>query len=274
MKTIVITGGTDGMGKAVALSRLGRGDDVIVVGPNPEKGKAFLEAASQSGWGAQVRFIEADLSLVAENRRVIDDIAKVAPAIDALILCARHFRSARAETREGFEYSFALEYLSRFVLSHGLAGVLAKADRPIIVNVSGPGIPKPEIRWSDIGFTHGYDGVAAQFHAGRANDLLAVSFASMPCSRQIGYVLINPGAVSTSFSGQYDAATLAHIDALKQFGKPVEEGIRPILACIETPPDNSLTIMVENRKIVPDEEQFSPAAAAKLDALTRQWLAT
>lgn len=255
MKTIVISGGTDGMGRAIARHCQNRGDTVIVLGRDADKGAVFPH------------FIPTDLSLVANNRKVVEDITAAFPVVDALVLCARHFRSTRRQTAEGFESTFALEYLSRFLLGYGLTRSLKRAEKPLIVNVSGPGVPKPEIHWDDIGLTRGYDGVTAQLQAGRANDLLGTAFAARHDS--ISYVLVNPGAVATSFSGEYDVATLAHVERLKKFGKPVAEGIAPILALIDEPPGVPLSAFVEGRRIDPN---LDPAPAEHLANLTHHLL--
>lgn len=272
MKTIVISGGTDGMGKALARTFLDRGDTVVVLGRDAEKGAAFLDTAGRLGASARAVFIRADLSLVEENKKAIAQITETFPAVDALVLCARHFRSTRLRTAEGFENTFALEYLSRYLLSHGLVASLRQAADPVIVNVSGPGVPKPDIHWDDIGLERGYDGVAAQMQAGRANDLLGVAFAAEHRTGPISYVLVNPGGVATSFSGQYDTATAAHVERLKRFGKPVNEGIAPIVACLDRPPAEPLTAFVEHRRISLDDDDFDPPAAARLHDLTRHLL--
>lgn len=260
------------MGKALARTCLKRGDFVVVLGRNAEKGAAFLQSARSLGATSRASFIRTDLSLVAENRKAIDAVTAAHPVVDALVLCARHFRSARLRTAEGFENTFALEYLSRFLLSHGLTESLERADRPVIVNVSGPGVPKPEVRWHDLGLEQGYDGVSAQLQAGRANDLLGVAFAAEHGAGPVKYVLLNPGAVATSFSGEYDASAAAHVEALKRFGKPVEDGIAPIIARMDDPPAESLSAFMENRRISIDGDDFAPAAAGRLAALTRDLL--
>ncbi|MGW3495527.1 SDR family NAD(P)-dependent oxidoreductase [Streptomyces sp. NPDC001020] len=258
MTTIVITGGTDGMGRALARTYLDRGDTVVIVGRDPAKAAALPEA----------HFIQADLSLVADNRRVIEEINDGFAAVHALVLGARYFRSARFVTAEGMEGTFALEYLSRFLLSHGL-------DRPrVIVNVSGPapGVPVGRIHWNDVMLEHCYDGVAAQMQAGRANNLLGVAFAARNAASPTRYVLINPGPVSTSFAGEYDPATAAHVAALKKHGATVEEGIKPITARIDAPPSEPLSAFTPADRINLDNPSFALADAARLDDLTRHLL--
>ncbi|MFI7126285.1 SDR family NAD(P)-dependent oxidoreductase [Nonomuraea sp. NPDC050153] len=245
----MISGGTDGMGRALARTYLERGDTVAVIGR--DRSKALPGAV----------FIPADLSLISENRRVIAEINAEFPAVDALVLCARYFRTHRFVTAEGLEGTFALEYLSRFLLSHGLT-----APR-LVVNVSGPGQPTDLIRWRDLMLERGYDGMTAQFQAGKANDLLGVAFAARHGSRT-RYVLMHPGGVSTSVAGEYDAATAAHVEALKRHGLPVEEGIRPIVTRIDDPPAEPLSAFMRERRIGLDPRLFDPAAAERLHELT------
>ncbi|MBB5937766.1 SDR family NAD(P)-dependent oxidoreductase [Streptomyces zagrosensis] len=272
MKNLVISGGTDGMGKAIALTYLRRGDRVTIVGRDPRKGEAILAQAREIGAGERVHFLRADLSLVAENRKTIDEIAVTLPAVDALVLCARYFRSTRWETADGFEGTFALEYLSRFLLSHGLRTLLEKADAPVIVNVSGPGMAKGEIRWDDFGFQHGYHGAAAQLHAGVANDLLGVAFAATYPATRTRYVLVHPGGVATSFSGEYDAESARHVAQLQQTGRPVAEGIVPIVARIDSPPAAPVSAFVRSQQINLAAPDFDERSAMRLRDLTQRLL--
>jgi NAD(P)-dependent dehydrogenase (short-subunit alcohol dehydrogenase family) len=199
MKTLVITGGTDGMGKALARTYLDRGDTVIVCGRDRAKAASLPDAY----------FIPAELSLISENRRVIQEINTKLPVVDALVLCARYFRSRRFQTVEGIEGTFALDYLSRFLPSHGIS------EPRLIVNVSGPGGPPGLIQWHDPMLAHDYHGVTAPMQAGRANDLLGLSYARLHSDSKTRYVLINPGGVATSFAGDYDPTTAAHVEALR-----------------------------------------------------------
>ncbi|WP_197700196.1 SDR family NAD(P)-dependent oxidoreductase [Micromonospora echinaurantiaca] len=68
-RSVVVTGGTDGMGRAVVLGRAERGDRVLAVGSNPAKGDRLLAAAEEAGLGERVGFLAADLSTIAETTR-------------------------------------------------------------------------------------------------------------------------------------------------------------------------------------------------------------
>src|SRR5947208_9573255 len=140
------------MGKALALRYLRRGDNVVLVGRS---------TAADIPAGGRAHVIQADLSVVAENERVIEEIKTRFPVLDALVLCARHYNTGRVETPDGLEHTFALFYLSRFLLVEGLLEALERAEDPIVMNLGGPGEPGPEIQWDDLGLVREYHGLAA-----------------------------------------------------------------------------------------------------------------
>lgn len=264
MRTIAITGGTDGIGAGLARHYLAHGDTVVVIGRDEAKGAALARLGAH--------FIGADLSLVAENERVVDLLASRFASIDALILCARYFRSHRYETPEGFEACFALEYLSRFLLSHQLLNRLESAPAPVVLNVSGPGAPKPEIRWEDPGFRRGYSGMEAQFHAGRANDLLGLSFVAEHPDTQTRYVLVNPGSVASSFAGEFDPDTAALVQRMKRTATPVNRIVPHLTALVDAPPADPVSAFVINRRVDPRMSGADDRAAARLHQLTTRLL--
>jgi hypothetical protein len=127
MGTYVVAGGTTGMGRGLALHFLRRGDRVTVVGSDPAKGRLVLDEAARMGAGDRAAFIQADLTSVAANVRVIEEVKARHDALDGLVLTAiRHF-SRRVETPDGVEATFALYYVSRFLLSYGLTDLLGVA---------------------------------------------------------------------------------------------------------------------------------------------------
>ncbi|MFF0390102.1 SDR family NAD(P)-dependent oxidoreductase [Kitasatospora sp. NPDC004615] len=272
MKTVVVTGGTSGIGQALANTCLGRGDQVVVIAPDPVKGKKYLDAAQKSGAADRAFFIEADLSLVSENRRVIAEIEDRFEAVDVLVLCARYFRSRRLVTSEGIEHNFALYYLSRYLLGYGLADLMNKAETPVVMNIAGPGVGAPGIHWNDLGLERGYDGWSAMFQGGRLNDLLGVSFAEDGSARRARYVLLFPGGTRTGFAGEFDAVTAAHIDRMKRAAQPVEFTVPPILEIVDSPPREPLSAFAEGTHLSLLRPAFDKGAAARLDSITRELL--
>ncbi len=154
-RVVVISGGTDGMGRALALSRVSRGDSVVVLGSNPAKGQSLRAEADRAGAGGRVDFLQVDLSSVAQTRTAIDNITARYETIDALALFANRQAPKRVTTSEGLEQTFALYYLSRYLLSHGLAPQLRRSETGVVVNVAGVGTLKGDLRrWRKVGSAH------------------------------------------------------------------------------------------------------------------------
>ncbi|MGG0177712.1 SDR family NAD(P)-dependent oxidoreductase [Gottfriedia acidiceleris] len=272
MKTILVTGGTDGIGKGVAMHYLKKGDRVIVVGSSTVKGEIFNNEAKQLGAEERAIFLQANLSLVQENLRIIQVIKERFNSLDLVVLCATKHNNTYIETQEGFELTFALYYLSRFILSYGLKEYLESSENPVIINVCAPGM-KGEVNWEDLQHKKSYKNVS--FHGSRLNDLLGVAFAENDPFGKIKYVLYNPWAVQTS--GVFDMVENRLMKNLmklsyKIIGKPVEEGIKPIIKLLENPPKASFAAFKMDKEVSLTMKTFDKELAQKLNKITLQIL--
>jgi NAD(P)-dependent dehydrogenase (short-subunit alcohol dehydrogenase family) len=264
-RTYVVTGATDGIGRAVTRHLVSRGDSVVALGTSPAKGAALRrDTEPDSG---TLTFLRADLSLVSDNLDVIDRILDTHPVIDGLVMCARFFHTHRHETTEGFEHNVALFYLSRVLFSYGLRPALEKAGRPAIVNVAGPGHDTP-IPWNDLQSSRQYDGVRAMFVTGRLNDLLGVTFAERFGDGPVRYVLFHPGTTATGFVGEFDEPTAAFIERQKATAKPATDVVPPIVRLLDEPPAAPLAAFAINRELNVHTALFASADAARLAAIT------
>jgi NAD(P)-dependent dehydrogenase (short-subunit alcohol dehydrogenase family) len=238
VSTFVISGGTDGIGRALAVHYLRTGNDVVVIGRSEEKFRAMV---TEAGGTATAHFIGADLTLAAENRRVVDEITGRFDAIDALILCAAYIHTNRVVTTEGFEHTFALYYLSRYLLSHGLASLLEAADQPVILNTAVPGAHRDAMRWNDLQLERAFTVRRANQQSRRANELLGLMLSGRPADK-IRHILYNPGYVRTSQAGAFNrplrfvVCTLARVAAT-----PVEKAIIPIIDLVARPPRSPIS---------------------------------
>lgn len=98
MRTYVITGGTDGIGRGLAMHLLGRGDRVIAVASGEARGRALLEEAARIDAADRAVFVRADLSTLPGMREVIRRVTQVTDAVDGLVFGAQRFRPQREET--------------------------------------------------------------------------------------------------------------------------------------------------------------------------------
>ena len=99
-----------------------------------------------------------------------------------------------------------------------------------------------------------------------------VGFAANRPSRKVRYVLLNPGTVATSFSGEYDAETEARIESLRQAATSVEKGIEPILAMLDDPPAEPISASMMGEPISLTGPAFDPEAARRLHVETEKLL--
>lgn len=183
------------------------------------------------------------------------------------MLCAQHFRSTRLVTVEGFENTFALYYLSRYLLSHELTEQLEAAESPVVVNVCGPGVPMGEVRWDDLDRAEGYAGLGALMQGSRLNDLLGVGYVQQHPDTKVRYVLLNPGGVRTSFSGEYDDQMAGNIEAMRAAARP-EDGIVPVVEALTDPPQAPLSASMMGDPLPLEGPAFDTEDARRLNGLT------
>ena len=131
-KKALITGGTSGMGIAVALSMAEKGASVVITGRDETRGASTVEEIRAGGHDAE--FIAADFSEMSEVRRVAD----AAGEIDVLVNCAGvAVRASTADTDEpGFDGLFQINVKAPFFLVAALAPKIAARGGGSIINVS------------------------------------------------------------------------------------------------------------------------------------------
>ncbi|WP_040810048.1 SDR family NAD(P)-dependent oxidoreductase [Nocardia concava] len=270
-RTVVVSGGTDGMGRAFALERLARGDAVIVIGSNAAKGESLRAAAGSAA--VRLRFLCVDLSSIAGNERAIEMVGASSETIDALVFFANRVSARRVETVDGLERTFALYYLSRYLLAHRLTPLLEGGTDPVIVTVAGVGVTKGGINWDDPQLIHGYSAMRAQLQAGRANDLLGVDFAQR-FGETVRFVHFHPGFTRSGDLSQLNPLPRILIRTLARFfARSVEEAVAPIHGFVDHRPAQPLTAIDRGRSLPLTLSSLDPGNARRLARLTEELLA-
>ncbi|MFF7680898.1 SDR family NAD(P)-dependent oxidoreductase [Actinacidiphila glaucinigra] len=130
--TALVTGGTAGIGRGVALRLAALGADVVVHGRDPERGAEVVAEAAAAG--GRARFVAADLSDPGDVLR----LAAAAGSVDVLVNNAGVYRFAAAadSTAEMFDLHMAVNARAPMLLVGALAPGMAERGRGAVVNLS------------------------------------------------------------------------------------------------------------------------------------------
>jgi NAD(P)-dependent dehydrogenase (short-subunit alcohol dehydrogenase family) len=196
-RVALVTGGTDGIGRAVAVQLARGGDRVLFVGRSRERGDEVLAALRESRPGLDHVFLCADLSLLAETARVADEVLSRTDRLDAIVFCAGILSTVPEWTSEGLERNFVLNYLTRYFLARQLLPELIEAPSGRIVLVSNAGKYGDSLDFDDLQYRRGKPGIKVAGRTQFANDLLATELAAQLAGTRVEVTCVFPGLVNT-----------------------------------------------------------------------------
>jgi retinol dehydrogenase-12 len=201
-KTIVITGGTSGLGRATALQLGQKGASVVIIARNNTKADEVIREIERKGGKGQA--VIADLSSMKDTREAAESIAKTVGRLDVLINNAgAHFPKYRV-TSESFESTLALNYLSPFLLTHHLTDLMAQTASEYgearIINISSI-MHKAPINWDDLNHEKTtYRSTTAYYHSKHL--LTSFTYYLHRKLKQMGITVncVHPGFVKTALA--------------------------------------------------------------------------
>ncbi|HET9143222.1 SDR family NAD(P)-dependent oxidoreductase [Actinophytocola sp.] len=196
-RTVLVTGGTGGIGRAVAVELARRGHRVLIVGRSAARGAAVLAELDDAGPGAAHALIRADLSLLSDTARAAEETTRHTDRLDAVVLCAGVLSTVAEWTGEDLERTFVLNYLSRYLLLRLLLPPLAKAPSGRVVLVANAGKYRDTVDLDDLQLRRGARGLWVAGRTQFANDLLAVELAERVRGSRIEVTCVYPGLVAT-----------------------------------------------------------------------------
>jgi NAD(P)-dependent dehydrogenase (short-subunit alcohol dehydrogenase family) len=152
---ILVTGATDGLGRRVAQVVAAKGATMLLHGRNPERLKATLEELRIQPGSEKVSSYLADLSSLGAVRGLADRIHSEHDRLDVLVNNAGIIARERRESEDGYELTFAVNYLSHFLLTRLLLPLLKDSAPARIVNVASAG--QSPLDFSNLMLERGYD---------------------------------------------------------------------------------------------------------------------
>ena len=167
-RTALVTGGTSGIGRALAEALAAEGLTVGIVARDAGRGEAARGAIAAASGNERVELFVGDLSDLASVRQLAATLAEAHRAIDVLVHCAAVYTSHRAVTGDGLEKMFATNVAGPFLLTDLLIDQL-RASRARILVLSAPSTVK--LDFDDLQAERRFRSLSA-FGASKAADLL------------------------------------------------------------------------------------------------------
>ncbi len=195
---ILITGSTDGIGKATAQDLLSRGAEVIIHGRNKQKGNRVQKELATVTGGSLPDLLVADLSSLDQVRQMAENITSRYTRLTVLINNAGTFEKERHLTSGGVEKTFAVNYLAPFLLTRLLLPVLTNNTPSRIVTVASSAHEDVDrIDWDNLPAQDHYDGWGAYALSKFADITLTYSLARAIEGTGVTANCLHPGVTDT-----------------------------------------------------------------------------
>ncbi|MFW9848740.1 MAG: SDR family oxidoreductase [Candidatus Thorarchaeota archaeon] len=197
-KICIVTGANSGIGRETALGLAQQGAHVVMLVRNIERGNVAKEYIMEKSCSKSVEMMLCDLSSTEQIRRFSNDYKDKYNRLDVLINNAGAVFSKRELTSEGFEQSFAVNYLAPFLLTHELLPILKSSNPSRIVNLTSGLHGRGIIDFDDLQCAGKYKGMSAY-----QNSKLMVVLFTYKMARELEGTgvtcnVVSPGFVATN----------------------------------------------------------------------------
>src|SRR5664280_2529190 len=200
-KTVLVTGGTGGIGRATAMGLAAMGARLGITGR--DRGRTEEAAREIRAVGAgQVDLFVADLSSQLEVRRLADEVLQTYPRLDVLVNNVGGYWNTRHVTADGLERTFALNHLTPFLLTNLLLDRLTQSAPARVVTVASNAHTTGQIDFDDLQGERSYSGSRAYSQSKLANVLFTYELARRLAASAVTANALHPGVVSTSFGAE------------------------------------------------------------------------
>jgi NAD(P)-dependent dehydrogenase (short-subunit alcohol dehydrogenase family) len=272
-KTVVITGGTSGIGQVAAESLAGKGARIVLAARSQKRGEAALARLHAIAPGLNHTAHYGDLSRLADLRRVANEIAAAEPRIDVLINNAGAMFGTRQVTDDGLERTFATNHVSYFWMTEILRDRLIASAPARVVNTSSHAHYRGTIDWENLQYEHdGYKAFPAYCRSKLCNVLFTRSLAQKLAGTGVTANSLHPGFVKTRFGDESGGSLQRWFKIFKVFAISQEKGADTIiyLASSDDVANTTGLYFYKRKPVEPSKIAQDDDAAERLWQLTEQ----
>lgn len=206
-KTIVITGGTGGIGYQSAVGIANTGCHVVVTGRNKQTGEAARQRIIEMSNNDNIELVVGDLSSIAGIDALASGILKRVEHIDVLVNNAGYLGSEFRKNDDGLEMHFAVNVLAPRRLSQALLPALRKGDNPRVLNITGGDKPA-SVDPDNLQAEKGFKGLMTYTHSKSVMESMSMVMAREFEAEGITVNVIFPGRASTAMTRSLSFASL------------------------------------------------------------------
>jgi NAD(P)-dependent dehydrogenase (short-subunit alcohol dehydrogenase family) len=198
-KICLVTGGTNGIGKATAQALTQMGATVLIVGRDAQKTSRVVQEIRAASSNKNVGSLLADLSSQQEVRRLANEFKSKYSHLHVLINNAGAFFMQRQLSVNGIEMTFALNHLASFLLTDLLLDTIKASAPARIINVSSGAHASGKIEFDNLQGERGYT-PRAYDNSKLANILFTMELARRLEGTGVTVNTLHPGFVATGFA--------------------------------------------------------------------------
>jgi NAD(P)-dependent dehydrogenase (short-subunit alcohol dehydrogenase family) len=261
-KVVVITGATSGIGEVAALRLAAMGARMVLIARDRARGERTMARLANAGAGHSIHY--ADMSSIAEMKRVAAEIAAAEPRVDVLVNNAGALFGARALTADNLEETFATNHLAYFVLTLGLRGSLFAAAPARVVNTASDAHKGYALDFDDLQAARGYSSIGAYGRSKLCNILFTRELARRWNGKGVTANCLHPGFVATRFGNGSGGFLSRAVRVAKAFAISPEKGAETIVYLASSPEVN------ESGGYFYKSRSTTPTAAARDDEAARR----
>ena len=266
-KVCVITGGTDGIGKAAAQALALQGARLLVHGRDPDKGARAIAEIKARSRNPNIEFVRADFGSLADVRRLAATIMQRTPRIEVLINNAGGMFSKRNLSKDGYEMTFAVNHLAPFLLTHLLLDTLKGSAGARIVTTASDAHRGAALPLDDSAATGKYSSMRVYGASKLANILFTRALAKRLEGTPVTATCLHPGFVRTNFVRDVPRWGRAIFALIARFARSPEKGAETLVYLAASP-----QVQGASGGYYFDCRLTQPAAAAQDDeAAERLW---
>lgn len=234
-KICLVTGSSTGIGKVTARELARMGATVVMICRNRARGEAAQAEIKAASGSDKVDLIVADLSSLAEVRRAAEEFKQKYTQLHVLIHNAGGINQARRITPDGFEATFAANYLAPFLLTELLLDILKASAPARIINVSSTAHLSGKIDFDDLQGEKKYSIWKAYCQAKLALILFTYELAQQLQGTGITVNVLHPGVIASNFGQGFNSFIRFGWKVASPFMSNVEQGARTTLYLATSP---------------------------------------